>query len=101
MKVDLDSIRNATIEQIRIHVIGAIVEGTYFKARGIARRLLEELYGINHMILRYEEIALNWTKKIAKILKEYEGEGYLEQYSKNNRSTLYKKIKEKEVKENE
>ena len=90
-----------TRDEIRKHVAGIVAEGTYFKARTMARRLLEDLYGINHMILKYEELALNWTKKIAKVLKEYVSVGYLEIYAKNNRNTLYKKIKEKEVKENE
>ncbi|MCP4648578.1 MAG: hypothetical protein GY853_00675 [PVC group bacterium] len=87
-----------TKEQVAELVAPFIAESTYFKARTLTRTMLLELYGINHLILKFDELVLSWTRKVARTLSDLVGDGILEIYSRNSRGRLYKKIKENKEK---
>ncbi len=75
-----------------------IEESMYFKARTLTRTMLSQLYEINHLILRFDELVLSWTQKVARTLSDLVDDGILEIYSRNSRGRLYKKIKENKEK---
>ncbi len=92
----VQDIRDMTIEAIEDVIAPFITERTYLKARSLCREVLEKLYGLNHMILLYDEVLKSWTWKVGRILSNLVNDGILTIYSRNSRGRLYKKIKEKE-----
>ena len=92
----VQDVRDTTREVIAELLAPFVSERQYFKARTIAREMLLKLYGLNHMILGFDEVVWSWTRKIALTLSELVDKGILEIYSRNSRGRLYKKIKEKE-----
>ncbi len=93
--INIDELLGFGKEQIRVLLDPMLQEKTYFKARTITRELLSKLYGINQIILGYEELVLNWTLKVARTLSDLVNDGILEIYSRNSRGKLYKKKTEK------
>ena len=93
-------IMSTSRDELSKFVAGKIETGKYFKSSTLAKTLLSELYDLAYHHIDYRKCVINWTFKVAKILKEYMVAGVLEIYRKGNNATVYKK-KEKEVKSDE
>ena len=92
----VQDVRDTTREVIAELLAPYVSERTYFKVRTITREMLLKLYGLNHMILGYDGVVQNWTRKMSRIFSDLVVKGILTVYSENSQGRLYKKIKEKE-----
>lgn len=89
----LETIIETPRKDIELHINRLLPSLTFYRARAISTYLLTILYDLPYSNYLYDQIKNNWTKKISKILKEWEREGKLVIYNTSNRGNLYKKVK--------
>ena len=94
--IDIAEILYTGREELRKFVVEYLMEHVYLKSGTLAKYLLDKLHNIALEHMEYNKCKLNWTFKIAKILKEMTEAGILEIYRKGNSTTLYKVKKKNE-----
>jgi hypothetical protein len=95
----IKQILSLTKEDLLPIVLDYINKHYYIKTSLIVTDILHYNYNIPTYVFEYDGLKYKLTQQIGWILKELKDQNKLEVYQKNNRAYIYKKITEKEVKD--